>query len=63
MRILITGTTGMVGSYLAEYLIQQKDVETYGTFRWRSRMDNLDSLRESGRLNINAGDVCMTPLN
>ena len=56
MRILITGTTGMVGSYLAEYLIQQKDIEIYGTFRRRSRMDNLDSLKEAGKLNIIAGE-------
>ena len=44
MRIksLITGTTGMVGSYLAEYLLE-KDEEVYGTRRWRSRMDNCKS--------------------
>jgi len=63
MRILITGVTGMTGSHLAEYLIDKEGFEIYGTYRWRSRMDNLDSLRESGRLNINAGDVSITPLN
>lgn len=38
-KSLITGTTGMVGSYLAEYLLK-KGEEVYGTRRWRSKMDN-----------------------
>ncbi len=63
MRVLITGVTGMTGSHLAEYLIDKEGLEIYGTYRWRSRMDNLDSLKESGRLNINAGDKYITPLN
>ncbi len=39
VRNLITGTTGMVGSHLAEFLLD-KGEEVYGTRRWRSRMDN-----------------------
>ena len=38
-KSLITGVTGMVGSYLAEYLLE-KGEDVYGTRRWRSRMDN-----------------------
>ena len=57
MRILITGVTGMAGSHLVDYLLQREGLEVYGTFRWRSRMDNLDSLKEEGRLNIIAGDL------
>jgi len=38
-KSLITGTTGMVGSHLAEYLLE-KGEEVYGTRRWRSKMDN-----------------------
>ena len=42
MRVLITGITGMAGSFLAEYLADHHpDVEVFGTFRWRSKLDNL----------------------
>ena len=45
MRALITGITGFAGSHLAEYLLaEHPDVEVYGTFRWRSRMDNVEHL-------------------
>lgn len=57
MRILITGVTGMAGSHLADYLLQREGLEVYGTFRWRSRMDNLDNLKKDGRLNIIASDL------
>jgi len=50
MRVLITGLTGFVGSHLADYLVSRGDVEVYGTYRWRSRMDNVDHLR--GRLQL-----------
>jgi GDP-4-dehydro-6-deoxy-D-mannose reductase len=52
MRVLITGVTGMAGSHLADYLLQKKGLEIFGTFRWRSRMDNLDDLKKEDRLNI-----------
>ena len=53
MRVLITGITGMVGSFLAEYLVDQHpDVEVFGTFRWRSKLDNLQELRNRGKLNV-----------
>ena len=46
MRVLITGITGMAGSFLAEYLADHHpDVEVFGTFRWRSKLDNLQDLR------------------
>jgi GDP-4-dehydro-6-deoxy-D-mannose reductase len=42
---LITGITGFAGSHLAEYILaEQPGVEVYGTFRWRSRMDNVEHL-------------------
>ncbi|MEA1959178.1 MAG: GDP-mannose 4,6-dehydratase [Chloroflexota bacterium] len=56
MRVLITGVTGMAGSHLAEYLLQKKGLEVYGTFRWRSRMDNLDGLKNQGKLNVIADE-------
>jgi GDP-4-dehydro-6-deoxy-D-mannose reductase len=53
VRVLITGTTGMVGSFLAEYLAEHHpDVEVFGTFRWRSKLDNLQNLRNAGKLNV-----------
>lgn len=53
MRVLITGITGMAGSFLAEYLVDHHpDVEVYGTFRWRSKLDNLQDLRFRGKLNV-----------
>lgn len=53
MRVLITGITGMAGSFLAEYLAEEHpEVEVFGTFRWRSKLDNLQDLRAQGKLNI-----------
>ena len=49
MRVLITGFTGFVGSHLADYLVARGDVEVFGTHRWRSRMDNVEHLRERVR--------------
>jgi GDPmannose 4,6-dehydratase len=46
---LITGITGMVGSHLAEYLLNHTDWDVYGMIRWRSPLDNLENL--IGRIN------------
>ena len=43
-RALITGITGMVGSHLAEYLIEHTDWDIYGLSRWRSPLDNIEAL-------------------
>ncbi len=46
MKALITGITGFAGSHLAEYLLNEHpDVEVFGTYRWRSRMDSIEHLR------------------
>ena len=51
MRALITGITGFAGSHLADYLVaEQSDVEIFGTYRWRSRMENIDHL--DGKINL-----------
>lgn len=51
MRVLITGITGFAGSHLAEYLLgEQPDVEVHGTYRWRSRMENLHGVVDRLRL-------------
>ncbi|MHB0913546.1 MAG: GDP-mannose 4,6-dehydratase [Armatimonadota bacterium] len=45
MRVLITGITGMAGSHLADYLLSLGGkMEIYGTYRWRSRMENVAHL-------------------
>ena len=45
MRVLITGLTGFVGSHLADHLLTRSEIEIYGTYRWRSRVDNVEHLR------------------
>jgi GDP-4-dehydro-6-deoxy-D-mannose reductase len=51
MKVLITGITGFAGSHLAEYLLaEHPDVEVFGTYRWRSRMDNIEHLDRRVRL-------------
>ncbi len=50
-RVLITGITGFAGSHLAEHVLADfPDVEVHGTYRWRSRMENVDHLLGSIRL-------------
>ncbi|MBF0125230.1 MAG: GDP-mannose 4,6-dehydratase [Magnetococcales bacterium] len=44
MRALITGITGMVGSHLADYLLEHTDWDIYGVCRWRSPLDNVQHL-------------------
>lgn len=46
MRALITGITGMVGSHLADYLLNNTDWDIYGVCRWRSPLDNVEHLLE-----------------
>ena len=41
---LITGITGMVGSHLADFLLQETDWEIVGLCRWRSPLDNIADL-------------------
>ncbi len=45
-KALITGITGMVGSHLADYLLENTDWEVYGVCRWRSPLDNVKHLLE-----------------
>lgn len=43
-KALITGITGMVGSHLADYLLENTDWDIYGVCRWRSPLDNVEHL-------------------
>lgn len=49
---LITGITGMVGSHLTDYLLDNTDWNIHGMCRWRSQPNNIHHLL--GR--VNQGD-------
>ena len=44
-KALITGITGFAGSHLAELLLKE-GLEVYGTYRWRSKTENIDKIRD-----------------
>lgn len=60
-RALITGITGMVGSHLADYLIENTDWDIYGLARWRSPLDNIqhliNNINQKNRLFLTYGDI------
>jgi len=58
-RVLITGITGFAGSHLADYILaEHPGVEVFGTYRWRSRRENIDHLEGRIRLlECDLGDV------
>ena len=61
-RALITGITGMVGSHLADFLLENTDWDIYGMCRWRSPLDNISHLlgraNKKDRLYFVDGDLC-----
>ncbi len=62
VNVLITGVTGMVGSHLADFLIEHTDWNIYGMCRWRSPLDNvehlLDRANRKDRVYFISGDLC-----
>jgi GDPmannose 4,6-dehydratase len=60
-KALITGITGMVGSHLADYLLEHTDWELYGLLRWNDRLDNIEHLmgliNAKGRLELVYADI------
>ena len=60
-KVFITGITGMVGSHLADYLLEHTDWEIYGMLRWRSPLDNiehlLDKINNKDRVNLVYADL------
>ena len=61
MKAFITGITGMVGSHLAEFLLEETDWEIHGLIRWRSPLDNIESLvskiNSKDRVFLNYGNI------
>ncbi len=53
-KALITGITGFAGSHLAEHLLQ-KGFEVTGIFRWRSRTENIEGVKQ--KLDLVEGDI------
>jgi len=57
----ITGVTGMVGSHLADFLIQNTDWNIVGLTRWRSPLHNITNLIENinnkNRVKLVYGDL------
>ena len=43
-KALVTGITGMVGSHLTDFLLDQTDWDVYGMARWRSALNNISHL-------------------
>lgn len=60
-KVLITGITGMVGSHLLDYLLDNTDWSIYGLLRWRSPLDNikhhLDRINNGDRVYLLYGDL------
>jgi GDP-mannose 4,6-dehydratase len=58
---LITGITGMVGSHLADFLLENTDWQIVGLLRWRSPMDNISHLlgraNKQDRIHFVYGDL------
>ena len=61
MKALITGMTGMVGSHLADFLLEHTDWDIHGMQRWRSPVDNiehlLDRINQGDRVFVHYGDL------
>lgn len=61
-RCLITGITGMVGSHLADFLLENTDWDVWGMCRWRSPLDNVEHLlhraNRKDRVFVVYGDLC-----
>lgn len=58
---LITGITGMVGSHLADFLLENTDWDIVGVCRWRSPLDNvghlLDRVNKKDRVYFDYADL------
>lgn len=60
-KALITGFTGMVGSHLGDFLLENTDWEVHGMIRWRSQLGNIehliDRINNKDRVFLHYGDL------
>lgn len=60
-KALITGISGMVGSHLLDFLIENTDWEIFGLIRWYDKMDNIEDhfvdINNKNRINLVYGDL------
>jgi len=60
-NVLITGISGMVGSHLADFLLENTDWKIYGLTRWNDPLDNiehlLDRINKKDRIELINGDI------
>lgn len=60
-RALVTGITGMVGSHLTDFLLENTEWDIYGMCRWRSPFDNIEHLlprvNNKDRVHLLYGDL------
>jgi UDP-glucose 4-epimerase len=58
-RVLVTGGAGLIGSHIADRLVQESVAEIVVLDNFvRGRADNLSNARHRGRVTIVEGDVC-----
>lgn len=61
-KVLITGITGMVGSHLVDFLLENTNWDVHGMYRWRSPQDNIEHLlprvNAGDRVFLHYGDLC-----
>jgi len=60
-NVLITGITGMVGSHLADFLLENTDWKIYGLCRWNDNLENIehlsDKINKKDRIELVYGDL------
>lgn len=60
-KCLITGITGQVGSFLADFLLENTDYEIYGMMRWQEPLNNIhhlaDRINKKDRIDIFNADL------
>ena len=58
---LITGISGMVGSHLLDFLLNNTNWNIHGLIRWSSKLDNiehhLDKINKGQRIFLEYGDL------
>jgi len=56
-RALITGIAGSGGSHLAEYLVDNEDIDVHGVSRWHSTTSNANLKRIKNRITLHECDL------